>query len=405
MANIKDLDEIIRQHFGNSKKFVSYTAKSLLGPGENYGSEIFKVNIKVLDEKYEEEIVSVIAKAAPPNQLLANMFNTKETFRREIEIYNTVFPTINAFAEEKGIPHFIDFVPKCFGGRISLNPEAKEADQDAVLILENLIESGYEVVDRHTGFDLGTTKIILEDMAKLHAGVIAHKLAKPDEFETKIRSLLLERAMKDPPSEEIRRIMINSTVNALYQENAKYASKIEDALTQLAEFFANPPQPQEQFGTLIHNDLWVNNIMIQFDNKRKAIKNKMVDFQTVEYSSPVSDLLLFLYTSVELSVLRDNVDNLLSFYHGKLIQTLANLQTDTSPFSYEKLMEEIMTFSKFEFGHILFMIKVANTKKGLVKEKSEMKKTDLPGAQQNLHENYYPRLNFVVDDFVKRGWL
>lgn len=58
--------------------------------------------------------------------------------------------------------------------------------------------SGYRNVDRHVGFDYDTTKLIVRDMAVMHAVPIAFRLKKPDVFAEEIGKLC-ENSFGPPP--------------------------------------------------------------------------------------------------------------------------------------------------------------------------------------------------------------
>lgn len=48
-----------------------------------------------------------------------------------------------------------------------------------------------------------------------------------------------------------------------------------------------------------HGDLWVNNIMWQYDNQNQCVGVKFIDLQTLRFTSPVIDVLHFMYTSTK----------------------------------------------------------------------------------------------------------
>lgn len=58
----------------------------------------------------------------------------------------------------------------------------------AVLVLEDLTKSGYDVLPRHIGFDLEHCFRVVEKMAKMHAGsVIMYEKVRNVLFEIKER--------------------------------------------------------------------------------------------------------------------------------------------------------------------------------------------------------------------------
>ena len=60
-------------------------------------------------------------------------------FTHEINFYSEIIPAMQKFQEMVKMPENeqIDVFLQYFGSRMSLNPHAKEADVDAILLLEN----------------------------------------------------------------------------------------------------------------------------------------------------------------------------------------------------------------------------------------------------------------------------
>lgn len=75
-----------------------------------------------------------------------------------------MYPAIIQFQKTRGVSddQMFDVFAKCCGVRNSLNEDKVCYDDDAVLILENLISQGYEVGDRLKGFSRDTAMFILE---------------------------------------------------------------------------------------------------------------------------------------------------------------------------------------------------------------------------------------------------
>lgn len=116
---------------------------------------------------------------------------------------------------------------------------------------------------------------------------------------------------------------------------------------------AEIPIPREPFSTLIHFDLWVNNIMNKIEEDGTII-NRFVDFQIYDYRSPAADVFLFLWTSVKFEVLKQHLDHLLVYYHTTVLKTLKDFQVDTTAFDFENFKKEMQyEASKYEFKHAL----------------------------------------------------
>ncbi|CAH1995748.1 unnamed protein product [Acanthoscelides obtectus] len=149
----------------------------------------------------------------------------------------------------------------------------------------------------------------------------------------------------------------------------------------------------EPISTLVHKDMWINNVMV----RTKDQDVKFVDFQCYTYDTPATDLIFFLCGSVRLEVLEKHFDDLLKYYHDNFVDTLNKLKCDTSPFTYEYLMDEIAKCMDREFHHCVIFTTViifgAKNKRVNFDEKREISM-----AQKQ-------RIWWMVREFLKKGWL
>lgn len=75
-----------------------------------------------------------------------------------------------------------------------------------------------------------------------------------------------------------------------------------------------------------HGDLWVNNVMWRYDHRNKCDGVRFIDLQTLRYTSPVIDVLHFLYTSTEYSIREKYMDQLIDDYVDSLYLTLQKFE-------------------------------------------------------------------------------
>lgn len=68
---------------------------------------------------------------------------------------------------------------------------------------------------------------------------------------------------------------------------------------------------RDEFFVVAHGDLWLNNIMWLHDSRNKCDGVKFIDLQTLRFTSPVIDILHFLYTSTEYTVRNQYMDQLI----------------------------------------------------------------------------------------------
>lgn len=104
-----------------------------------------------------------------------------------------------------------------------------------------------------------------------------------------------------------------------------------------AEFAANTKSTRKSaYNTICHNDFWVNNMMLRWDEEGRPQDIKIVDFQTTHYNSAAIDLLFFLFTSVESDVLVADLDSFLRLYFDELVASLAANGCPLEVFTWER---------------------------------------------------------------------
>ncbi|KAI4461874.1 hypothetical protein MML48_5g00005482 [Holotrichia oblita] len=403
---IKFLENIIAPHLQNNQKIISCDFDNLLSAGENYGSVMLQITIKLQNDNGDEENIYCVGKTVPPSEMLWNLFNTKITFKKEIAIYKTIVPELNKYGEECGVKNLIKFTAKCFGARISLDPSSEEVDHDAVILLENLKTQNYKVCDRLNGFDEECSKLLLGDLATMHAAVIGYKYAQPESFEKKIYPFL-KKAYAFNVTESFADNFAAVIKNACAKnpDCIPHLHKITKALREINYYNENPVKGKDIFATLTHNDYWVNNTLLKFEDG-KPIANKMVDFQLIEYSSLAHDVIFFLYTSVNMDVIENKVDELIKFYYDKFMETLTKLGHPTTEYSFESMLEEFAIIAKYgQFSHLLYMFVPICMLKGKVKSLSKFDLNELIFEESSMHENYFRRMQFTLIDFSRRGWI
>ena len=107
---------------------------------------------------------------------------------KENGFYTDVIPALQQLQIDLKVPDEkqLDIFVKCFGARLSLDSSKREADADALLVLENLKFLGFESEDRQTGFTTACAMLILEKLAQFHALGIAFRFSRPEVFDKTI---------------------------------------------------------------------------------------------------------------------------------------------------------------------------------------------------------------------------
>lgn len=402
---IQDFNKVLPKDILNGNEIVDLKISRLTAAGDNYGSTMLLVDVDLKNVKTGKvNTLNTVAKTVPTNEFIVQMFQPEITFNKEIELYNTIIPTLQQFQKDHGIKDVIDFVPKFYGGRLGL--EEGKYDQNAVLLLENLKIEGYVTENRNVGFDFSTTKLILQKLAQFHAIPLALKLKKPKEFELKIKPYLKEVIMV--PSEASENAFDPLTLIIETIEQDPFCSKYYPKLKPLVEKFVGMKKHQvttkDFLATVVHCDLWVNNVMIKpVDGKVEGVK--LVDFQMTHYDSPGRDVSFFLFTSVQNDVIVNKYDELVAEYHKSFINTLKQFDINTEPYSLKVIHEDIKEAVQREtLIQCLVMLNPIFAHGEQIQDIDDFS-IDRLIAHKEKSPEFMAKLRLQLTEFEKRGWI
>ncbi|XP_028154596.2 uncharacterized protein LOC114348171 [Diabrotica virgifera virgifera] len=381
MDEIRDLEELL----GIKEEVRNVDITSLTAPGDNFGSLMLKVDVTLKDK-----ILHLVAKKIPQSVLYQKIFNIQVTYRKEVELYKSIVPILEEFAKKR-----LEFFPRYYASRYNLKDNDDVIDEDAVLVLENLAVLGYRNLNKKEGFDLQNALLFLEDLAKFHAVPLAFKLKHPNEFDEKIKKLCFNTVFTDAK----RYGILNEASRKIVSE----CNSISHLADKILFLNVNNMQPvSDAYGTLIHFDLWVNNIMVNLKDGR-SVGNKLVDFQVYSYGSPASDVLFFLLTSLQGYVIKEHLDELIKHYHDHFVKCLQEFGCDTELYTLENLLEELRIHSKFEYGHaVLYTTFFINADK--VSE-DESTRGDPENMIRGITQLAKVKVCLITEECEKRGWL
>jgi hypothetical protein len=71
---------------------------------------------------------------------------------------------------------------------------------EEVLVLEDMRDQGYKMLDRRTSMDVTHCQLVLEQLAKLHAFSFAMRDQKPEQFNN-LKNSISETLYVNPPNE------------------------------------------------------------------------------------------------------------------------------------------------------------------------------------------------------------
>lgn len=281
--------------------------------------------------------------------------------------------------------------------------------------LIRLLFLGYVNIDRLKGFDYEGAKMILKDLATFHAVPVALKLKKRQLFQDKIKKNIgkpifgagppksEEDGEARPPSSAVQDMWLE--VLEKHNQCKLFIPKLKKHVDEFKEkksFFDRPKS--EPFATISHNDMWVNNTMQIFKGD-KMIKNKFVDFQMYSYDSPAQDLLFFIWSSVQLPVIKKYFNDLLKYYHTNFVEVLVELGCDSTPFSYEKFENELKENATHVIFQCFMMFVIIFGQKGAFALDMTLGVDETPFKKESITESLQERAAIMIQYFGKRGWL
>lgn len=153
---LRDLEELLRRSIGKDVVVVKFKTSRLLCKGENYGSTMLKVDalVKKTKESPDAEEMHFVAKMIPDQEFQKKRIDLGASIGKEIYMVETLAQWYQQLEEEAGLEEEdrLDVFPKFYGGRLTRNENSpEEADEDAVLLLDNLKVWGYNTIDRFKG--------------------------------------------------------------------------------------------------------------------------------------------------------------------------------------------------------------------------------------------------------------
>lgn len=205
VPSIINLEKIIESNLQN-RKILSYQSSYLTQPGDNYGSlmlnivvklkSLNKIKIKTETEEEDEEELNLVAKLPPiTNELFWTLFQPQRTCVTENAVYKYLAPAMINIQLMAGISKNSIFNPFAayYGSRLSLGDTIDSDDRDikvdknAVLLQENLLKAGYKAGNRFQMFNLEGAQFIIKNMAKFHALGVALRLQDSQKFQQNLK--------------------------------------------------------------------------------------------------------------------------------------------------------------------------------------------------------------------------
>ncbi|EDV97888.1 uncharacterized protein LOC6558209 [Drosophila grimshawi] len=215
----------------------------------------------------------------------------------------------------------------------------REASKE-IYLLEDLGALGYALFDRQTGLSLEDALICMQKMGQFH-GASMMLMEEQPQLVAQLAPSHYADGISDPFATVI---VVGGTDYAagvvakmpgMADIAAKMKAQLPDEYARRIRSIVDPKN--SAISVIVHGDLWVNNMMVNAEQKKSII----VDFQNCFIGSPAVDLHFFFYTSLQLEVLLHKQEQLLQKYYQSLCETLTACKYRGCLPSYAQLTDEM----------------------------------------------------------------
>lgn len=283
---------------------------------------IFRIHIQQFQAK---NVLKIILKTIPQTESNSN------TLDGEIEFYDKILPKIRNRLRELGEND--EIVPECYGTCRKSN----------AILMEDMCAKGYELLPVEVGFNLSETKVVFRNLALYHSILSTLQEEDPNifrnlkygKFSIVFKSatlnvyILLGVLSRDVNTLNFYFLSAYEALLeriSLWPDFSSYAEKLRRMSPN--DFLEKGHQMYDvnatHFNTLVHGDLWANNVLVLKDNN--TIKNAvLIDFQFGCWSSPAIDLYFFMNVGMCDSLRPIHFDELIEFYYELLTRSLKRL--------------------------------------------------------------------------------
>lgn len=165
-----------------------------------------------------------------------------------------------------------------------------------------------------------------------------------------------------------------------------------------------------------HGDLWINNLMFKYNDAAEVVDVKFIDLQTLRYTSPVIDILHFLYTSTEYSTRIEYMEQLLDDYVQSLVGTIQGYGIENDDFQCSRIVKKVIQRELernilYGLGICMWLMPAVTFHPEKIPDLDAITLNDFTNSNQEKNmtqlqtPEYHERIKDTVLEFYKRGNL
>lgn len=301
---------------------LKFSPSLAVAPGNNYMSHMFRVKVeyKVAGSE-EEKKTSLMVKAPFTKGIVTEMADRMDVFSAEEKVYTELLPLMREKSNHE------------FGPRSYFCPVKG-------IVLGDLKEEGYVMCDRLKQLDFEHCEIALKTLAKFHATSVACYHENP-ELVSSFKEKMFIEATKEEFGPWLNTSMAKAGSTIAEVEGCEAMGEyISSRAKVMLDFAVDRLKPKASgLNVLNHGDFWNNNMMFKYNESGDVEDVKIIDYQMIKYTTPVIDLIYFIWTSARDDAL-GRYQDLISIYRQTLNNTLQELGCEEH-LSEEEFMDDL----------------------------------------------------------------
>jgi len=211
-------------------------------------------------------------------------------------------------------------------------------DKMDYLIIDDLRPHGYTMEDKFRTYDFSQVSMVMKKIAQFHAMTHYLLVYKGEKvFEEPGMKIYLNNMWNSPnPMMEGFGAMLEAnivhSITVLKERNPEIAKALEqffnlhkgERMKELLKTIRCKTDVKH-FPCLVHGDLWMNNILLKYDENKVISDAKFIDFQMTRRGNIFEDLVYFFYCSTTPEFRKDHLAQCLMVYYEAFVSHLEKI--------------------------------------------------------------------------------
>ncbi|KAI5637503.1 ecdysteroid kinase domain-containing protein [Phthorimaea operculella] len=362
--------------------------RSISTDGGNYLGELFEVDVHGKTTSGDKETNIFIKKIIPDDN--QKIFSVTEAYFKECFAYKELSKIFTELQNEAQVPSKERFKMA----------KSYEATSTEAIFLENLTKKGFTTLHRMDVMPLKFGQLAVQQLAKFHGLFYVIQKKKTQYFNTNIK-VLKQFFTYNKEWKDFILNLCNISTNALSGEAKE---KVEKFIPKVFEKYPLYADDTISPGcTICHGDYRVNNILVKKDIDGNLTEVVPVDYQLLYYGCPVNDLIYLLFNGSDQEFRKNHLEDLKNMYYDHLDHFLGYFDLDVNEI-YPRKEFERQYIERLDLGLIyaLYCTPFLFTREDNI---PDIGKDDMTKLGFVLDDRYRERIQGIVDDFIRWGYL